>query len=143
MGFVRKVHADATTRKIARLTAGMRSVPVGEVALAPRVCGRCLGRGRMAHGGCDLCGGVGTIRRFVPDDPGNVVLVAGPSGLGYQQLVAVALADGRPALIHWRREAGVEACLYMPSARPAHVVRPIRRAAGQQEHALLRGSPRR
>ena len=144
MGFLRMVRSQATSARIARFTAGLWGMPVDAAQLAPRVCGRCLGRGEGRRGTmCRCCGGAGTVRRFVPDDPTNVVLVAGPAGLGQQALIAVALADGRPALIHVRRERGCEACLYVPTQRPAHNVRWIRRAAGQQEQAPLRGSPRR
>lgn len=144
MGFLRTFRSAATNSRIARLTSGMRGMPVDAVQLAPRICGHCLGRGKGWRGAtCRFCGGVGTVRQFVPDDPTNVVLVAGPSGLGQQELVAVALSDGRPALVHCRRENGCQACLYVSAQRPTHAVRWIRRAAGQQEPAPLRGSPRR
>lgn len=143
MGFLRRFRADATTRRIARLTAGMGCLPVDEAQLAPRVCGRCLGIGwRRGEGICALCAGTGTLRRFIPDDPTNVVLVRGPSGVGEEQLVAVVLADGRPAFVHVRRAYGLEACLHVPLRRSHPVVRPLVRAAGQQEQALRRGSPR-
>ncbi len=101
MVFYRRAASERTSAEIARHTRGLVRLPLGAANFAPRVCCVCRGAGRDASGRvCHLCGGAGTTRCFVPDDPTLTVLVHGPLGLGRQRLVAVALADGRPAFVH-------------------------------------------
>jgi hypothetical protein len=108
------VRSRATTAAIARLTDGMVPVSLQSAELAPRVCGSCRGAGVLRGGAvCAFCAGAGTTRRLLPGDAANVVVAQGPCGLGQQQLIAVALADGRRGLLHL---CGCEQTLYVPAA---------------------------
>jgi hypothetical protein len=124
MGFVREVRSRETAEAITQRTQGMVRLAAGRVRLAPRPCPACHGAGARSGGRpCAFCGGAGTTRRLVADDPSHPVLVQGPCGLGQQRLVAVALADGRPALVHF--QGPVTAGVYVAAAGPAPA-RPVR-----------------
>ncbi len=113
MSFVREIRGRVISERIACLTAGMVPAPLDTADLAPRVCGNCKGLGQRGPV-CAICGGSGTTRRFVPGDPTHLVLAQGPLGLGFQQLIAIALADGRIAFVHLRQDGRTEASLYVP-----------------------------
>jgi hypothetical protein len=114
VSFLRHIRTKSTSQAIARLTAGMITVALDKTELAPRVCGHCRGIGRAGISGiCTRCGGAGTTRSFAPEDPTNVIVAQGPYGLGYQRLIAVALADGRAGFVHLRWEGGLHVALFV------------------------------
>jgi hypothetical protein len=123
MAWLRRLHVRAVDAAIARRVEGLCPVPLAELDLAPRICPRCRGSGRRARGAvCATCGGRGCTRRFLADDPSHGVLVSGPSDLGIQRLLAVALADGRVALVHVSGSDPLpRACYLCADARPAGV----------------------
>lgn len=132
VGFYRRAVADRTGAEIARWVRNLAPLPLGAAVLAPRVCGACRGVGRNRPGyPCPLCDGQCTLRRFDPQDPGLPVLVQGPCGTGRQRLVALALADGRPAYAHIVEDGETQVRLYtLPPA--------VQRAGGRLRLASAR-----
>jgi hypothetical protein len=129
MAWLRRLHVRAVDAAIARRVEGLCPVPFAELALAPRICPRCRGSGRRARGAvCATCGGQGCTCRFLADDPSHGVLVSGPSDLGIQRLLAVALADGRVALVHVSGSDPLPRACYLCAA--AHPARTRRRRPG-------------